>query len=267
MTKNLCPTIIEADNVSQGWGRIVSKLMEPGVSELSPLLLTISDARASLVEEETKIRTALDQFLEDKNLTSVDVVAWTIFPEDYWKLAKGNRDLFFREYAASFQRVQEFNKRDNRKGSYFQRLIDHKGGGRGPNQLDFILRQHDERSSSRRSMWQATVFDAARDHSRTAQLQFPCLQQVSFTFLDNGAVVLNAFYATQQLLKKGYGNYLGLLHLGRFMAEQMGRPFEGLSVYVGVAKIDGIAKSDPMVEELLAAIHESVASPSTEWAA
>lgn len=267
MTKALCPTIIEADNISQGWGRVVSKLMEPGINELAPLLLTVSHGGVENIQEEMPIRSALDQLLEEKSLTSVDVVAWTIFPEDYWKLAKGNRELFFREYISSFQRVQEFNRRDNRKGSYFQRLIDHKGGGHGPNQLDFILRQHAERPASRRSMWQATVFDAARDHSRTAQLQFPCLQQISFTFLDNGAVVLNAFYATQQLLKKGYGNYLGLLHLGRFMAGQMGRPFEGISVYIGVAKIDGIAKSDSMVEELLAVIHECVTLPSTEQAA
>jgi tripartite-type tricarboxylate transporter receptor subunit TctC len=66
-------------------------------------------------------------------------------------------------------------------------------------------------------MWQATTFDPARDHSATAQLGFPCLQHVSFVPTKAG-LVANAFYATQQLFDKAYGNYLGLAQLAAFMA-------------------------------------------------
>ena len=55
--------------------------------------------------------------------------------------------------------------------------------GRGPcdgNQLEWILSQYNSRAGVRRSMFQAATFDPARDHVASAQLGFPCLQQVSF---------------------------------------------------------------------------------------
>src|SRR3546814_7420399 len=69
----------------------------------------------------------------------------------------------------------------------------------------------------------ATTFDPGRDHVASAQLGFPCLQQVSFEPTTAGLVV-NAFYATQQVFDKAYGNYLGLAQLGAFMAHEMDIP-------------------------------------------
>ena len=249
------PRVIEAKNVSEGWGRILLALSERGVKEIAPLVLTIRHNGGHHIEEVPTIRSALDDVIVGKDRWfGIDVVAWTIFPIEYWRAAKGDRRRFFEEYRASFPRVQAFNRRDNAAGSYFQRLVDFEGQGKGPNQLEFLLNQHDEDPSYRRSMWQATTFDPLRDHSRKAQLQFPCLQQISLTFLDDGAVVLNAFYATQQIVKRGYGNYLGLMRLGHFLAGEMHRPFAGLAVYVGIAKMD-TAKTDPAVQTLLNAIN------------
>jgi hypothetical protein len=64
--------------------------------------------------------------------------------------------------------------------------------GRGPcdgNQLEWILSQS-SRKGVRRSMLQATTFDTARDHVASAQLGFPCLQQVSFEPTTAGLVTL-----------------------------------------------------------------------------
>ena len=250
------PKVIEADNVSEGWGRVLTALTERGVREIAPLVLTIRHNGGEEIEEVPSVRTALDEVIAGGHdrWFAVDVVAWTIFPISYWRAAEGDRARFFDEFRASFPRVQAFNRRDNGAGSYFQRLVDFGGQGEGFNQLAFLLEQHDQDPSRRRSMWQATVFDPVRDHSRKAQLQFPCLQQISLSFLDDGAVLLNAFYATQQIVKRGYGNYLGLMRLGQFLAGEMGRPFAGLVVYVGIAKMDS-AKSDPAVQKLLDAIH------------
>ena len=65
----------------------------------------------------------------------------------------------------------------------------------------------------------------------------------------------NAFYATQQLFEKAYGNYLGLAQLGSFMAQQMGEKPARLNVFVGVAKLEGIAKTD---ERLVAIINDTL---------
>ena len=99
-------------------------------------------------------------------------------------------------------------------------------------------------------MLQATVFDAACDHVATAQLGFPCLQHVSFEPTKAGLVV-NAFYATQQIFDKAYGNYLGLIQLGKFMASEMGMSLARLNVMVGVAKFERITKSDPALESVI----------------
>src|SRR5205823_3837083 len=138
----------------------------------------------------------------------------------------------------------------NKRGSYFQRLVDLNGEGQGPNQLKWMLDEYRDHPKARRaSKFQATTFDPLRDYSSTGQLEFPCLQQVSFTFEDGG-LSLNGFYATQQIARKAYGNYLGLARLGAFMAKEMGLSFEQLNVFVGIAKMD-VNKTDPDLRALL----------------
>lgn len=141
--------------------------------------------------------------------------------------------------AFPFYRAQ--NPKANGKGLYFERLMMY---GRGPcdgNQLEGILTQHESRPGVRRSMWQATTFDPARDHNATAQLGFPCLQHVSLVPTKAG-LVANAFYATEQLFDKAYGNYLGLAQLAAFMAHEMGVPLARLNVTIGVAKLERISQ-------------------------
>jgi hypothetical protein len=109
-------------------------------------------------------------------------------------------------------------------------------------------------------MLQATTFDPGRDHVASAQLGFPCLQQVSFEPTTAG-LVINAFYATQQIFDKAYGNYLGLAQLGAFMAHEMGMPLARLNVMVGIAKLERITKNDADFAPLVAAGHALVTPP------
>ena len=142
------------------------------------------------------------------------------------------------------------NPTGNRRGLYFERMISYGRGPCGGNQLEWILTQFDGRHGVRRSMFQASIFDPERDHVADAQLQFPCLQHVSFEPTKQGLVV-NAFYATQQLFSKAYGNYLGLTQLGAFIAHEMNTPLLRLNVVIGVAKFERIAKSDPALQPLI----------------
>ncbi len=251
MKTELMPVTLAADNLSLGWGLVLNALAKPGVTRLAPLTLTITGFDDEGVAAEIPdIREAVDDFLEAQGKRDTENVAWTIFPQQDWLIAGGDRELFFEIYTESFQRVQAFNARNNKRGSYFQRLVDLGGGGKGPNQLKWLLDEYDQHPKARRtSKFQATTFDPVRDHTSAGQLEFPCLQQVSFTFEDGG-LQLNAFYATQQIARKGYGNYLGLSRLGAFVAGQMGLRFEQLNVFVGVAKMD-VKKSDPDLAALL----------------
>ena len=74
-------------------------------------------------------------------------------------------------------------------------------------------------------------------------------------------LVTNAFYATQQIFDKAYGNYLGLAQLGAFMAREMGMPLARLNVMVGVAKLERITKGDAEFGPLTEAIRALVAPP------
>ena len=75
-------------------------------------------------------------------------------------------------------------------------------------------------------------------------------------------LVTNAFYATQQIFDKAYGNYLGLAQLGAFMAREMGMSLARLNVMVGVAKLDRIPKSDADLAPLVA-VARALLSPPT----
>lgn len=249
---NSTPRLIDASGLSIGWALVLKELSVPGVKALTPLTLSITgfDDDGYPIENRN-IRAALDEMLEGSGKRSCENVSFTIFPERYYRMAEGNRAEFFEMYRDAFQRIQQFNPFNNKRGSYFQRMVDYEGGGNGFNQLEWILDEYERRPIGRRSRWQVTTFNPSRDFSTTAQLEFPCLQQVSFTFSPNDGLIVNAFYATQQIIRKGYGNYLGLSRLGRFMANEMGLRMERVNVFVGVAQADDLKKTDPDFRKLM----------------
>ncbi|MBT1158474.1 thymidylate synthase [Aminobacter anthyllidis] len=264
MTKSSTPRLIDADNLSVGWATIVQELMRPGTRSISPLIFSLTGFGANGDPQENHaIRNGLDQMLGDIGKRDCENVAFTIFPQKHYLLSGGNREEFFDLYREAFPRIQELNPRNNRRGSYFQRLVDYEGGNNGLNQLDWILKEYERNPHGRRSKWQATTFDPYRDYSSTAQLEFPCLQQVSFTFSDDDGLIVNAFYATQQIIRKAYGNYLGLSRLGKFMAHEMHLKLERLNVFVGVAQADEAKRSDPHFQALMKTIDVALDSEAS----
>ncbi|GCE89083.1 hypothetical protein MSKU15_0684 [Komagataeibacter diospyri] len=261
MAKLAAPETIVATNLSLGWAAVLDRLARPGVEAISPLSLSITGfGDDGVATEVPAIRNAVDDLLSAKDKRGVENVAWTIFPQRYWVMAQGDRTAFFKMFREAFPRIQQFNPQNNRRGSYFQRMVDFEGGGKGFNQLAWILDEYDRNPSGRRSKWQATTFDPYRDMVTTAQLEFPCLQQVSFTFSGDNGLVVNAFYATQQIVHKGYGNYLGLARLGAFIASQMHRRLERLNVFVGIAKMDKIGKTDDDFARMLSTVRAELAA-------
>ena len=261
------PVLVDESDLSRAWVKAVLHVLDNPGPEISPLILSVSGFRedGGVVETPT-VRTALDTLLLAKQMRSVEDVAFTIFPQRIWQVAQGDRATLFRYYRDAFPRYQAMNPRDNRRGLYFERLVSY---GRGPcdgNQLEWILSQFEGRVGVRRSMFQASVFDPERDHVANAQLQFPCMQHVSFEPTEAGLVV-NAFYATQQLFVKAYGNYLGIARLGAFMAHEMKLKMNRMNVIVGVAKFEHISKSDQALAPLVKAARACFAPPTTATSA
>lgn len=240
--------LIKGATISSVWAKMFNIVMNNPGKELSPVLIVLQDVNPVESEQKDNISEKLNEIYLKRGLNQINTVANTIFPLSLYKLARFNREKFFLNYQALVPRMKALDNR-NKNGLYFERLVDYDGSG-NLNQLDFIIREFTGRAGVRRSLLQASIFDPKRDHTRQAQVSFPCLQHVSFTYQGSNLYV-NAFYATQQLFDKAYGNLLGLVRLGNFMSREMNLNLAGVNCYVGIEKLERITKSDPDLVSLL----------------
>lgn len=226
---------VEHKSLSVAWGRALRLVSARGRDEVVPLIVSITGFDGNgIVGEDSGIRHALDALLKQERCQSVETVASTIFPASMWNRSLARGELFGR-YQKVFKRIQAASAK-NRHGIYFERMIT--GGPEAhPNQLDFVLSEFLSRKGVRRSMFQIGIFDPARDHTRSALRGFPCLQHVTFAPVD-GELSVNAFYATQYMGERAYGNYLGLCRLGQFAAHEMKLKLARVTCYAGIAECD-----------------------------
>jgi thymidylate synthase len=148
-------------------------------------------------------------------------------------------NLLYERYNHAWPRIKR--AKGNWRGVYFQRLINYNDSAPLVNQLQYIISLwHDQ--IHRHSALQAGVFDPNRDHKKTRQLGFPCLHQVAFSPLGTngvGGLSVTGFYATQTMLEKAYGNYLGLTRLGQFMAKEMGLTLVEVTCIAALENVSG----------------------------
>ena len=227
---------VEETGVSLAWGRALKRVTRRGRKELAPLTVAITGADAEeVLREDSGIRKALDSLLGANGGHSVHTVANTIFPWLLWNPARPRRALFKR-YGRIVERVRKAAPQ-NRHGVYFERMISNGPDG-AENQLDRGLRTYGKRIGVRRSVLQVGVFDPRQDHSTAAMRGFPCLQHLSFVPDNSGCLSVNAFYATQYMVSRAYGNYLGLCRLGSFVAYELDLTLTRVTCHVGLAELD-----------------------------
>ena len=232
---NSQPYIIEEDNISRAWARAILRLLDTGVAEISPLVVSINFSEGK-TEETPEIRAAADKELEKHECFSCHTTANTIFPTSFWNRDKDRQHLFDR-----YMRVLPNLKQcpQNRMGIYFERLI---AFNKSNNQLEHILNAY-EKNTKRRSEFQAITVDPDKDQCFNPQKGFPCLRQVMFMPTPEGLVV-SGIYGVQYIFDRGYGNYLGLCNLGKFMAHEMNLPLLRVQCVATIAKLGEPNKSD-----------------------
>lgn len=251
---------VEEPGVTLAWGRALEMVACRSRKEIAPLTVAITgDDSKQVLSEDMGVREALDGLLKANDKPSVHTVANTIFPRSLWNPDRPPQALFDR-----YQRIAERVRHaapQNRHGVYFERMIAN-GPRRAENQLDFGLETYRERSGVRRSVLQVGVFDPSQDHSTAAMRGFPCLQHLSFV-PDNQKkhLSVNAFYATQYMFSRAYGNYLGLCHLGCFVAHELGLNLTRVTCHVGLAELD-IRKRD--LKDILALIDATLGEQEVE---
>ena len=211
--------LLEENNLSVAWAKVFLRAFQEG--EISPVVVVLRDFGDKGPEETSQIRDALDELLEqDGKGLSCNTVANTIFPS-MWNPNAERQELYDR-----YRRILPNLRKDrrNRYGLYFQRLISYgagSDGNGGVNQLEHII-QTWHKGNHRRTALQAGLFDPLKDHTDQPVRGFPCLQQVSFARCSDEGLSITGYYATQYVVERAYGNYLGLCRLGRFMAHEMG---------------------------------------------
>ncbi|MGF6849433.1 thymidylate synthase [Chitinophaga sp. W3I9] len=231
------PYIIEGKNLSETWLTAMTKIIESSGKEITPLVLTMTD-----FGESQTFRQHLNSDLHSRDLDSVETVSETIFPDSLYKLCKNNRSELYKLYLRSLPRIRKVDRRNN-KGIYFERLIRY-DDDKQVNQLEMIINSLSN-TSVRRSKLQASTFDPNRDYTDSPYQSFPCLQHITFYKSESGGLILNSFYAIQYLYQRAYGNWLGLINLGKFVAQESNLKFERFNCFIGVEQLDPkITKSD-----------------------
>lgn len=227
------PYVIEDTNLSNAWIKAVNKIMENSGNELTPLLITLTD-----FEESLDVRKVLDSNLKKSGFGSVQTVSETIFPNSLYQLSGYNRFKLYEYYLKNLPRVKKIDPQGNSRGTYFERMIAYNHSDIKINQLEIIISSLKSNTVKRRSKLQVSIFDPRVDHTNGPFQGFPCLQHVTFLISENGGLILNSFYAIQYLYRRGYGNWLGLINLGKFVAKELNLEFERFNCYIGVEKLD-----------------------------
>lgn len=266
------PILIDQPDLSRAWAEAFLAVRATPGHRLAPLTLTFTGFDRDEIAEDLSIRSALEASISDAGLQKIQTVANTIFPQALWLQAKGDRKALYETYRENLPDYVALEPNKNRKGLYFGRLIaydfDHKTGKRlayappeaipeGGNQLEFIIQRC--KKGVRVSEFQAAIFDPARDHTKAAQLGFPCLQHVTFVpCFSEGTLMLNSFYATQQLFAKGYGNFLGLARLGLFVAGQVGLALTRVTCFVAVEKMEKKPRQGAVLDAVVEACNRAL---------
>lgn len=243
------PLLIEASNLSVLWAKVFLHVKAPGDSQ--PLVITLDGFQENIVVEDDGFRAEMDQALSENNKVSIDDNAYMLFPDRLWKRHQndGRANLYDR-YNRLLPRLMH-RDRKNCYGTYFGRIIGWKGSRtimtQGTNQLEHIIsiweRDVNNGKHPRISALQVSCFSPDHDHTGQSARGFPCLQQISFSY-DQAGLAIHALYPSQFVFDRGYGNYIGLCNLGRFMAEQMHIPLVRLNCYVTAPYLGKVNKTE-----------------------
>lgn len=228
---------VAGPNVSAAWVDGLDVLLS-GDGEAVNFTVAIADPTT----EEPAVRAVVNAFIDARRAANtrsaerVSTVANTIFPKS-WYLEHLGQDAEKHLYELeSESRSVSHRHRGNHRGTYFERFVAWpSANGESFNQLDQVvrrLRSAHERGQQRGNSFEmgvttptdeavaAPVFVGGHDRQI---MGFPCLSHTSFS-LQKGVVHLAAVYRNHEFIRRGYGNYVGLGRLLRFVAVQSGWP-------------------------------------------
>lgn len=253
---------ISSPSVSTAWAQAFSACATSSTGEVAPLVADIGGFD-DVPLEDPSVRALADKWLSETNGKAISTTASLIFPERSWLYHRdqGAKPFFQYYMNAYFPRLKDADSL-NAKGTYFHRMVCY--GSQELNQLDRLLDAY-KAGLRRRSAFQLVIFDPGKDHSRSKRLGFPCLDYVAFSPSKDGSLSMTAMYAMQYIHDRGYGNYLGLCGLGRFIAAELGLTFRRLTSVAAVARLGSVnrTRAREMASELAVLVPEATGSATS----
>jgi hypothetical protein len=227
--------VVKADSISDAWKQVVSMCLASQEHQIHALSVEIVCGNEI---DDLIFRKCVNRALVAAEKATVDTVARTIFPIGLWNPRHPRTELFGR-YIKILPKLRRYAL--NRRGLYFERLINYPRDREGTNvmnQLEFVIHTYVEKRNHRRSALQASLYNPFLDASNSPRLGFPCLQQVGFIPTSGHDLTVLGFYPVHYIFERAYGNYLGLAHLGQFMAKEMGLRLTRVVCTAGAAKFE-----------------------------
>ncbi len=237
---------IVASSIAEAWQGAVALLLAAPDAQRPVLSVSVCSENWERLHDSQTEHAALNSFLLAKGLKAVSTTANTIFPSSLWNRDRP-RDELYQRYMRILPRLRR--RPANQYGLYFERMIAY--GLRGPGTEDVAINQLEKviqfflSGNRRRSALQLAILDPSKDLTNQPLRGFPCLQQVSLCAEGPNGWSVTGYYATQDIIARGYGNYVGLARLGDFVATAVGRRLTRVNCVAGVALLgQGISKTE-----------------------
>jgi thymidylate synthase len=222
---------IEATSISEGWlGACRCLLAAPG-HQVTHLVVRLTDP----LPEDLDVRSAVEKVLAAEGLQEVDEVRNTIFPAG---LAADIPDPpgLAAAYLEDYDVLRAFA--GNSRGTYFGRICEypHPDKSTTPQLVNLVKKLEESRYGNRfRARYEVNIYAEHKDAA--ARRGFPCLSHLSFQLGGERKDRLDclALYRAQDMIAKGYGNFLGLAELQEYLATTTGFEPGELTVVAGNA--------------------------------
>jgi hypothetical protein len=225
---------VETTNLSQGWIGACQALLGCRGEEANHVVVRMTEP----LPEDRQIRAAADDFAALARVQEITEVRNTIFPAE---LAADFTDPLEleEEYFDAYDVICRFSP----QGTYFGRICrsPHPDGTTTPQLANLVARLKKARAGTRwRAIYQLNIYAEHKDANKKRG-NFPCMAHLGFQL--GGANKPNrldcvALYRNQDMVLKGYGNYLGLAQLQEYLARATGFEPGELTVIAGHASLE-----------------------------
>jgi thymidylate synthase len=237
---------ILASSLSEAWLDAVRAVLPLTSRKEVHLLVRITDPSAEIDVVREGAQSLIDQanakLVDNKQLPGIETTRNTIFPAGWARrrpepaeLAAYYRERYTKEGLLGFP--------GNEQGTYFGRIVAYpRGEDQEPgDQLTETVRKLRAETKTRgpkSSRYEINIYNEARDKK---PMSFPCLAHLS-VHLHERKLYMQAIYRNEYLVARGYGNFLGLAELQRYIAQAANVGIGELLVTIGHAELDATTK-------------------------